>query len=156
MLVSPDGLKLIEKFEGLRLHAYQDIGGVWTIGYGHTKDVQAGDVISIERADALLQDDVFKTSQAVASMLRAQVTQNQFDALVSFAYNVGSNALHQSTLLRFVNARKWAQAADQFLVWNHVKGVESAGLTRRRQAERALFMTPTQMQQASVPQTPTT
>jgi lysozyme len=137
---SDQGLALTERFECLQLTAYQDPVGVWTIGYGHTgPDVQPGLTITQEQAGALLLQDVAGAVAAVNRLVTVPLTQNQFDALVDFTFNVGQGNLASSTLLRELNAGNTAGAAAQFLVWVYAKGVELPGLVTRRQAESALF-----------------
>jgi lysozyme len=139
---SDQGLALTEQFEGLQLTAYQDPVGVWTIGYGHTgADVQPGLTITQEQASDLLLQDVAGAVAAVNRLVTIPLTQNQFDALVDFTFNVGQGNLASSTLLRELNAGNTAGAAAQFLVWVYAKGVELPGLVTRRQAEAALFQT---------------
>jgi len=131
---------LTEQFEGLRLTAYQDSVGVWTIGYGHTgSDVRPGLTITQEQASALLQQDVAGAVAAVNRLVTVTLTQNQFDALVDFTFNEGQGNLASSTLLRELNAGNTAGAAAQFLVWVYAGGVQLPGLVKRRQAEAALF-----------------
>ena len=143
LLCSRNGLALMQQFEGLCLTAYQDCVGVWTIGYGHTgRDVHAGLNITEEQALDLLMRDSAAAAAAVNRLVTAKLTQNQFDALVSFVYNLGQGSLASSTLLRMLNAGDHAGAADQFPRWNKAGGVVVAGLQRRREAERALFMAP--------------
>jgi len=137
---SSTGLALTEHFEGLRLTAYQDSVGVWTIGYGHTgSDVRPGLTITQEQASALLQQDVAGAVAAVNRLVTVTLTQNQFDALVDFTFNEGQGNLASSTLLRELNAGNTAGAAAQFLVWVYAGGVQLPGLVKRRQAEAALF-----------------
>src|SRR5579872_3041698 len=131
-------MDLVKEFEGCKLEAYQDLGGIWTIGYGHTgADVYRGLVISQARAGQLLDEDLDKTAGYVTAALHVPATQNQFDALCSFAFNV--KGWRGSTLLKLVNARDYAGAAAQFPRWDHVGQKEVAGLLRRRMAEQALF-----------------
>lgn len=140
---SQRGLSLIRQFEGLRLAAYQDMVGVWTIGYGHTgPDVTPGLAITQQRAEQLLINDLVQFECGVNDLVTVQINQNQFDALVSFAYNLGVGALQKSTLLRLLNAGSYKPAADEFPRWNRAGGNVVAGLTRRRYAERQLFLTP--------------
>ena len=140
---SPRGRALIEKFEGLRLTAYQDMVGVWTIGYGHTgPDVKAGLTITQQQAEQLLINDPARFTHGVTALVTVKINQKQFDALVSFAYNLGLGSLQQSTLLRLLNAGNFQAAADQFPRWDRAGGKEVAGLLARRNAERALFLTP--------------
>jgi len=139
---SDQGLALTEQFEGLQLTAYQDPVGVWTIGYGHTgADVQPGLTITQEQASDLLLQDVAGAVAAVNRLVTIPLTQNQFDALVDFTFNVGQGNLASSTLLRELNSGNTEGAAAQFLVWVYAKGVELPGLVTRRQAEAALFQT---------------
>ena len=142
MRLSDNGLNLIKQFEGLRLKAYQCSAGVWTIGYGHTKGVKSGQTITTAEVDELLRQDVAGFECGVCKLLTRSVTQNQFDALVSFAFNVGLQALKTSTLLRRLNANEPAEkVAAEFLRWNKAGGKVLPGLTRRRQAEADLFLT---------------
>lgn len=134
------GVHLIKTFEGLRLKAYQDAVGVWTIGYGTTRGVRPGQEISEAQAEALLKTDLNRFENAVNQAVRVSINDNQFAALVSFAYNVGSGALRSSTLLRKLNRRDIYGAANEFPRWNRAGGRVLAGLTRRRKAERALFL----------------
>ena len=144
MQVSPRGRTLIQKFEGLRLTAYQDMVGVWTIGYGHTgPDVKAGMTITLQQAEQLLINDLARFEKGVNALVQTPISQNQFDALVSFSYNLGLGSLQQSTLLRLLNAGNFQAAADQFPRWDHAGGKKVAGLTARRAAERQIFLKPT-------------
>lgn len=136
---SDAGLDLIKSHEGLRLDAYLCPAGVWTIGYGHTGTARPGMRITNEQADELLRLDVEKFEECVRNALQVEVTQGQFDALVSFAFNVGCGALRGSTLLRLLNQGDFDGAAAQFARWNRGGGQVLAGLARRREDERALF-----------------
>lgn len=140
MKTSQRGIELIKSFEGCKLSAYQDSVGIWTIGYGHTAGVKKGDKITQAQADKMLADDLVIYEQGVQSMVKRTMTQGQFDALVSFSFNVGLGALGRSTLLRLMNSGDWQAASQQFARWNKAGGKELAGLTRRREAERALFV----------------
>ncbi|MFN9010181.1 MAG: lysozyme [Hyphomonadaceae bacterium] len=134
------GLDLVKSFEGLKLRAYLCPAKVWTIGYGSTgPHVTAGKVITEAQANELLQDDLDRFEKAVTRLVTVPLTQNQYDALVSFAFNVGISALERSTLLKRVNARLFDQARAEFSKWNRAGGRPLAGLTRRRAAEAALF-----------------
>lgn len=141
LALGPKGAALIHSFESLRLVAYQDPRGIWTIGWGHTgQGVGLNTTCSEDQADAWFIAD---THEAVAGVLRSvdvALSQEQFDALVSFTYNVGVGSEAHSTLVRVLNAGNYMMAAEQFLVWNHINGQVSDGLTRRREAERALFL----------------
>jgi lysozyme len=137
---SNTGLALTKKFEGLKLNAYQDQVGVWTIGYGHTgPTIHAGLTITQDQADQLLHSDIAASVACVNRAVTAAINQNQFDALVDFVFNLGCAALLSSTLLREVNAGNFAAAAQQFLLWDHARGVVLDGLHQRRKAESDLF-----------------
>ncbi|HCR2108535.1 TPA: lysozyme [Enterobacter asburiae] len=145
MQTSEKGIALIKQFEGCKLTAYQDSVGVWTIGYGWTqpvddKPIRAGMTIKQETADRLLKTGLVSYESDVSRLVKVGLTQGQFDALVSFTYNLGARSLSTSTLLRKLNAGDYAGAADEFLRWNKAGGKVLNGLTRRREAERALFL----------------
>jgi lysozyme len=137
---SGTGLALTEQFEGLRLSAYQDQVGVWTIGYGHTgPDVTPELTITQAQAEQLLQNDVASACGCVNNNVTVELTQDEFNALVDFVFNLGAGAFEGSTLLRDLNAGNFTGAAAQFDAWDHAGGVVVAGLLRRRQAETTLF-----------------
>jgi len=139
---SGDGLSLTEQFEGCSLTAYQDQVGVWTIGYGHTgPDVTPALTITQDQAQALLAQDVGAAAACVNKVVTIALTQDEFDALVDFVFNLGAQAFTGSTLLRDLNAGDPTAAAAQFDLWDHAGGAVVAGLLRRRQAETALFDT---------------
>lgn len=139
---SSNGMALTEKFEGLRLSAYQDSKGTWTIGYGHTgKSVWAGLTITEDTAKHLLASDILVACHAVRSYVTIPLTQNQFDALVDFVFNEGSEHLHTSTLLRRVNEDNHTAAAEEFMRWVYAGGEVEPGLQTRRAAERDLYLT---------------
>ncbi|MDE1714955.1 lysozyme (plasmid) [Chromobacterium amazonense] len=141
MQTSANGINLIKQFEGLRLAAYQDSVGVWTVGYGHTSpDVKPGLRISNEQAEQLLRQDLARFEKGVGRLVKAPISQNQFDALVSFSYNLGLGSLQSSTLLRLLNQGDYQGAAGQFPRWDRAGGQVLAGLTHRRLAERDLFL----------------
>ncbi|ELZ5049576.1 lysozyme (plasmid) [Enterobacter asburiae] len=145
MQTSEKGIALIKEFEGCRLTAYQDSVGVWTIGYGWTqpvdgKPIRAGMTIKQETAERLLKTGLVSYESDVSRLVKVGMSQGQFDALVSFTYNLGVRSLSTSTLLRKLNAGDYAGAADEFLRWNKAGGKVLNGLTRRREAERALFL----------------
>ena len=148
MKISEKGLSMIERFEGCLLKASNKLDGVWTIGYGQTgsyygKRVRRGMTTTKALAHAWLRDHSIKTYEdAVTQAVKVPLNQNQFDALVSFAYNVGVGALKQSTALRKLNASDYAGAADALTMWTKCNGKVLAGLVRRRKEERALFLTP--------------
>jgi len=138
--LSPTGIDLIKGFEGLRLKAYQDAGGIWTIGYGHTLGVWADQSVTETQAEQLLLNDVQGAVICVDRKVGPEITQNQFDALVSFVFNVGCAAFCGSTLLRLINAGEDTLAAQEFVKWDHAGTQVLAGLLKRREAERDLFL----------------
>ena len=145
MQTSDKGIALIKEFEGCKLTAYQDSVGVWTIGYGWTqpvdgKPIRAGMTIKQETAERLLKTGLVSYESDVSRLVKVGLTQGQFDALVSFTYNLGARSLSTSILLRKLNAGDYAGAADELLRWNKAGGKVLNGLTRRREAERALFL----------------
>lgn len=133
-------IPLIKEFEGCKLKAYKCPADVWTIGYGHTDGVKEGDEITQQEADRLLADDVHSFSAGVQRLVTSDINRNQLGALTSFAFNVGLGNLRHSTLLRLVNKGDFVGAANQFSRWNKAGGKVLAGLTRRREAERQLFL----------------
>ena len=140
--------KLIAKFEGLRLRSYLDSAGIWTIGYGSTKDpytgvsVKQGQTISKATALDWLQKDIAQRQVAIRKLVKVPITSNQMAAITSLAYNIGLGAFQKSTLLRLLNQKApITEIADQFLRWNKVNGKELKGLTNRRILERELFLT---------------
>lgn len=145
MQISKNGIELIKRFEGLRLKAYQDSVGVWTIGYGWTQPVDGkkiGPGMQIDQvtADRLLKCGVVQYEQGVNQLVKVKITQGQFDALVSFAYNLGLRSLSTSTLLQKLNAGDKQGAADQFGRWVNAGGKRLDGLVARRAAEREMFL----------------
>lgn len=143
--INSAGLTVIKHFEGLELRAYQDSVGVWTIGYGHTAaagppTVYAGQTITEAEAEAILKRDLELFERGVRDLVTVPLNSNQFSALVSFAFNVGLGALRDSTLLRLLNAGDYQGAADQLPRWVKAGGQTLPGLVRRRDAERALFL----------------
>ena len=144
MKVSSKGLELIKEFEGFSSTAYLCSAKKATIGYGNTfwedgTPVKIGDQISKERAETLLKHVVDNFSVAVEVDIKIEVTQNQFDALVSLAYNIGLGAFHNSTLLRQLNRGNFVGASHEFLRWDKSNGKPLPGLTRRREREKLLF-----------------
>jgi len=139
MRTGPQGIELIRHFEGCRLDAYLCPAGVWTIGYGHTADVKEGDSIDQEAAEAFLIEDLEKFEQAVTRLVEVPLTQQQFDALVSWTFNLGAGNLAESTLLRKLNNYQYAEVPEQMMRWVRAGGQVLDGLVRRRAAEAALF-----------------
>lgn len=140
MKTSKNGIELIKKYEGCRLTAYKCPANVWTIGYGHTKGVKSGMKITKAQAEAYLKQDLVTYENAVSKYVKVPISQNQFDALVSFSFNCGTGALRTSTLLSKLNKRDYNGAANEFLRWNKANGKVLNGLVRRRTEERALFL----------------
>jgi lysozyme len=140
--ISEAGLSLIKSFEGCVLTAYLDAVGIWTVGYGHTgPSVHRGLTITQKLAEDILAQDVRRFELGVLNNVKVNLNQNEFDALVSFSFNVGVNALKNSTLLRLLNdGADRSIVAAEFLRWNKGGDKVLEGLTRRRQAEKALFL----------------
>lgn len=134
------GEALLRYLEGLRLVSYPDDGGVWTLGYGHTKDVGPNQTCTEQEAEAWLDQEVTETIRFVNDRVPKDMSSDKFSALVLFAYNVGLEGFATSTLLNCVKSLRYVDAVNEFQRWNHVKGVVNAKLTRRRAIERALFM----------------
>ena len=139
MKTSPKGIDLIKEFEGLRMKAYQCPGGVWTIGYGHTAGVKPGMVITKAQAEEYLKADLIAFERYLNGLGLA-LNQNQFDALVSFIYNVGTGNFSSSTLLRKIRVNPQDNSImDEFLRWVYSKGRVLPGLQRRRLDEMKLY-----------------
>lgn len=142
MKASQNAIDLIKKFEGIKTKAYKCPAGVWTIGYGHTKGVQKGDTCTMAQAVEFLKEDLKVCEYAIYDFVKVELNQNQFDALCSFIYNVGTGAFQNSTMRKFINAGHFPLAAGQFDRWNKADGVVLEGLVRRRAAEKELFLAP--------------
>ncbi len=140
MTINSEGVNLIKSFEGMELEAYLDAVDVWTIGYGHTKTAEPGMHITEAQAEELLRQDLEEFEEAVTEAVQVSINSNQFSALVSFCFNLGAGSLFESTLLRLLNQGDFQGAADQFPRWNKAGSQVLEGLTRRRKAERALFL----------------
>ena len=145
MSVSAKGIDLICSFEGLRLTAYDDGVGVWTIGFGTIKypngvRVKRGDTCTLEQAKSYMKHDLIEFEHTVNSLVKVPLNQNQFDALVSLTYNIGSGAFKSSTLLKKLNLSDYKGAADQFDVWVNAGGKRMQGLANRRAKEKSLFL----------------
>lgn len=143
---STEGRLILTNFEGVKLKAYKDSGGVWTIGYGHTKGVTSGMTITKDQALAFLHSDIREFEKSVNSLITATLTQYQFDALVSFTFNLGAENLRTSTLRKLVNAGEYEQAAEEFEKWVYVQGQDCRikenncyGIVKRRYAEKLMF-----------------
>ena len=148
MQVSDAGIELIKSFEGFRANAYPDPksgGDPWTVGYGTTKfpsgrPVKKGDYVTPAQAEMYLREDVKKFASSVDALVTVPLKQCQYDALVSFVYNLGAINFRKSTLLKKLNAKDYKGAADEFLRWVSPGSSVEAGLRRRRTAERAMFL----------------
>lgn len=141
MRYSEAGLVVTKHFEGLKLTSYQDQGGTWTIGYGHTTTARPGQTITEEQADALLRQDVRTAEDCVNRAIQVPLNQYQFDALVDFTFNLGCSRLRSSTLLGHINRSNFEGAAQEFKRWKFIGTKESAGLIRRRAQNEATFRT---------------
>ena len=139
MQTSKTGIDLIKHFEGCELYAYKCPAGVWTIGYGHTKGVEPGMQITDEDAHNMLVEELVEYESYINKLVIVGLNQNQFDAMVSWVYNLGSANLQASTLLKVLNAGQYGEVPAQMLRWNKAGGKVLEGLTRRRQAEADLF-----------------
>lgn len=140
MEISQAGLDSIKKHEGLRLRAYRDAVGIWTIGYGHTgPEVTPGMEISEGEAESMLREDVLECEACIEEHVTVDLTQGQFDALCSFIFNLGCGAFERSTLLKLLNEGDYAGAAQQFGRWVNAGGKQLPGLVKRRGDELAMF-----------------
>jgi lysozyme len=155
-MISERGLAIIREFEGLRLKAYPDPasgGDPWTIGFGHTLDVEPGDNCTLEQAEQWLLDDCADAEVAVLKHVRVPLSQGQLDALISFVFNLGAGNFHKSTLLRKLNAGDYVGAWQEFPRWNKAAGKVMPGLSRRRAAEAKLFAQSTSEKHAHISDT---
>ena len=139
-MINSEAVSIIKTFEGCNLKAYLCPAKIPTIGYGHTVGVKLGDTITQQQAYELLAKDLEKFERGVDKILRVQVNENQRGALVSFAFNIGLTALGNSTLMQKLNNSDFNGAANEFLRWNKAGGKVLSGLSRRREAERNLFL----------------
>ena len=133
-------LPMIKKFEGFRSHAYQDSVGVWTVGYGTTRNVTPHTVVTEEEADHLLRDAASDAYRCVRKAVKVELTAHQAAALVSFVYNLGCGAFKGSTLLKLINAKDFTGASHEFGRWVHAGHVTLSGLVARRAEEATVFM----------------
>lgn len=139
MNISEKGINLIKTFEGCNLKAYLCPANVWTIGYGHTKGIYKGMTITQEQAEKYFLDDI-KPIETYLNSLGVTLTQGQFDALVSFTFNLGLERLKHSTLLKCVKAKQFKAASEQFAKWIYANNKISKGLINRRDKEKDLFL----------------
>ena len=147
MQINQAGLKLLKSFEGWRGRAYKDVTGVWTIGYGHTSRagppaVVPGLTLSREEGEAILLRDLRMFADAIRPHIKVPLNDNQFSALLSFAYNVGPTNFKRSSVLRYVNQKRFAEVPGRLALWTKAGGTVLRGLSRRRAAEGALFLRP--------------
>ena len=145
MKTSEKGIEFIKQCEGYMDHSYQDAAQVWTIGYGTTRypdgrHVSGGEHCTTEQATEYLRHDLARFEDCINHYVTVELTQNQFDALASFTYNLGCGALKKSTLLRKLNARNYEGAADEMLKWTHAGGHVLRGLVARRSHEHDTFL----------------
>lgn len=141
MKTSQKGIDLIKEFEGYSERVYMCAGGVYTIGYGHTKDVKPGDTCTREKAEEYLRLDVVEAEEAIEVLVKVPLTQNQFDALVSLVYNIGSGNFFDSTIRRVINANggDMEEYRKAWMMWVKSRNKVLKGLVRRREAEFKLF-----------------
>jgi lysozyme len=147
MQINQVGIDLIKRFESLRLDAYQDVAGIWTIGYGHTKTAKSGMKITEKEAEDLLRDDLKDAEKGVQAPIKVDINDNEYSALVSLVFNIGRGAFAKSTALKELNKNDRIAAADAFELWTKStvggKKIVFPGLVARRAAEKGLFLTPT-------------
>ena len=140
MKISQKGIDLIKKFEGCKLYAYRDSVGVLTIGYGHTKNVKAGMAITQQQAETFLKDDI-KPIETLLNGMGINYTQNQFDALTSWIFNLGQGNFKSSTMYKYIVARKSdLDITDQMVKWHNAGGKPLLGLKKRRTEEANMFL----------------
>lgn len=139
MLTDQRGINLIKQFETLKLEAYQDHIGVWTIGWGHTKGVKKGDKITLAQAEEFLRDDLKEAETAVAKSVTVPLTRAQHAALVSWTFNLGAGNLATSTMLKKLNSGNNFAVLEEMIKWKNAGGNPARGLARRRHMEAALF-----------------
>jgi len=140
MKISEEGLALIKKFEGCELEAYQCAAGIWTIAYGRIKEVKEGHTCTQEQAEAWLDEELHEYQSYIDDMVKVDLEQCQFDALVSWVYNLGPSNLKSSTLLKVLNNSEYDEVPEQIKRWNKAGGKVLEGLVRRREAEALLFL----------------
>lgn len=141
MRTSPEGIEHIKRWEGYREAAYLCSGGKWTVGYGHTGvDVTRDTRVTRDEAERLLRRDLIHAEMVVNARVEVPLTQHQFDALVSFVYNVGADAFRRSTLLRKLNRGDYAAVPVELAKWVHAGGRKVEGLVNRRAAEAGLWV----------------
>lgn len=140
MPISNNGIALVQQSESCSLVAYKDPIGIWTIGFGHIKDVKQGDTCTYSQAIEWLKQDTEEAESYVNDLVKVSLNQNELDALIDFVFNLGPTNFKNSTLLRLINEGNKLAAAQQFERWNKAGGKVLSGLTKRRLAEKALFL----------------
>lgn len=138
--LSAPGANFIKSFEELRLRSYQDQGGVWTIGWGHTAGVGPGMTITEEQAESFFKNDAMEAAHILNAGVPVGLYQYEYDALISIIFNIGGAQFASSTLRRALRMARYDLAADEFPRWNKVKGKVSNGLKKRREWERRMFV----------------
>lgn len=138
--INDAGVALIKEFEGCALRSYQDSGGVWTVGFGHTSKVGPATTCTADLALQWLKEDLEISESLISHYVSVPLSDNQFSALVSLIFNIGLVDFRDSTLLKMVNLGAWEKAADEFARWDKVDGIPNSGILRRRIAERDLFI----------------
>lgn len=135
-------IAVIKKFEGLRLKAYKCPAGVYTIGYGHTRNFKFSENCKIteEQAEKFLHEDLKKFENSIKKLVKVPLSQCQFDALVSLVFNIGATNFRNSTLLKYLNNSEYGLAAEQFERWIYANGKKLEGLLTRRKAEKEIFL----------------
>ena len=147
--ISQTGIDLIKQYEGCKLKAYQDSAKIWTIGFGTTKGITRGMVITPEEAEDLFRGDLIFSEDCIKRLVKVELTQNEFDALVSWTYNLGCGSLRRSTMLKHINRQEHKMLVTlEMKKWNKAKGRVLKGLTRRREAEAKLFLEQTEQAEA--------
>ena len=139
MKISEEGIALIKKFEGCKLEAYLDAVDVPTIAYGRTKDVKIGDICTQQQAEDWLEEELVEYEGYVNEAVKVELTQPQFDSLVSWTYNLGPSNLNRSSMLRVLNTSDYDNVPEQIMRWNKAGGRVLPGLVRRREAEAEMF-----------------
>ncbi|WP_338885086.1 lysozyme [Xenorhabdus sp. TH1] len=143
MKISEDGINKLKSYEGLKLKAYPDPATgaePWTIGYGHTKGVKPGQVITMQQAEEYLHQDLISVYAAIQRLVKVPLTQGQFDALCSFIFNLGIGNFAHSTLLKKLNTGDYQSAAKEFVKWDRADGKALAALRMRRESEQKTFL----------------
>lgn len=140
MKISDRGIEFIKTWEGCKLSSYQDVAGIWTVGYGRAKSIYPGMRITQRQADEFLAQDLLEVKREIEHLVKVPLNQGQVDALHSFIFNCGAGAFAKSTLLKLLNKGDYTGAANEFIKWCHADGKIIEGLLRRRKAEKNTFL----------------